>query len=205
MLANDLYRICHHEYTGKPRTHERAISLGLAAGLLAELIVSQNITCDSDHVLIVSKDPPRDATSHTVLDQLIAEREHQHTIKTWLHYLSAASTAQVARRLEIAGHLRAQTTGMLRKQTVYEPTDPNKAGAPFAILRVALLQRSPMQPERAVLTGLCAVTGLTAALLDGTSAESRTHLQHVIDGLPGPMRSLLFHADRVRADAAMPR
>ena len=41
-LADDLYLLAHHEITGKPHLQPRAVGLGLAGALLAELMLSGN-------------------------------------------------------------------------------------------------------------------------------------------------------------------
>ena len=40
-LADDLYLLAHHEHTGVSHLQPRALGVGLAGGLLAELALSQ--------------------------------------------------------------------------------------------------------------------------------------------------------------------
>ena len=42
-LADDLYLVAHHELTGRPHLQPRAAGLGLAGGLLAELMLSGSL------------------------------------------------------------------------------------------------------------------------------------------------------------------
>jgi Golgi phosphoprotein 3 (GPP34) len=42
-VADDLYLMAHHEISGKPYVQSRALSLGLAGGLLAELMLAGQI------------------------------------------------------------------------------------------------------------------------------------------------------------------
>ena len=42
-LADDIYLLAHHEVSGRPFLQPRAIGLGLASGLLAELALIRAI------------------------------------------------------------------------------------------------------------------------------------------------------------------
>ncbi len=56
-LADDLYLVAHHEITGRPHLQPRALGLGLAGGLLAELMLSGSIRIWRGLVLIGRWDP----------------------------------------------------------------------------------------------------------------------------------------------------
>jgi Golgi phosphoprotein 3 (GPP34) len=43
LVADDLYLMGHHETSGKPLIQPRALSIGLAGGLLAELMLAGSI------------------------------------------------------------------------------------------------------------------------------------------------------------------
>jgi hypothetical protein len=49
-LADDLYLLAHHEVTGQPHC-SRAIGLGLAGALLAELVLSGTICVQPDAIM----------------------------------------------------------------------------------------------------------------------------------------------------------
>ena len=49
-LADDLYLMAHHEITGKPHLQPRAVGLGLAGALLAELMLVGTICIRPDGV-----------------------------------------------------------------------------------------------------------------------------------------------------------
>ena len=44
-VADDLYLMAHHEISGKPYVQPRALGLGLAGGLLADLMLAGHISC----------------------------------------------------------------------------------------------------------------------------------------------------------------
>src|SRR5262245_7797119 len=97
-LADDLFFVVHDDRTGRPRLLPRAIGLGLAAGLLGELMLVGRLAM-TDGVLAVADDrPPRDAVIHALLDQVIVERP-SHGLRTWLAFFSRAAAEQVAKRL----------------------------------------------------------------------------------------------------------
>ena len=52
-VADDLYLIAHHEVSGKPYLSPRAAGIGLAGGLLAELLAAQApaVTLDRGYLL----------------------------------------------------------------------------------------------------------------------------------------------------------
>lgn len=58
MLADDIYRLSHHDGTGKPRLHARAIELGCAAAILTELFSSRHIGVEEDKVTVLDRRPP---------------------------------------------------------------------------------------------------------------------------------------------------
>ncbi|GAA1384724.1 GPP34 family phosphoprotein [Catellatospora chokoriensis] len=66
MLGDDYHRIAHHDVTGAPRQHARAIALGCTAALLAELISSRHVTAAQGTLKIDDRTPPQDSLAHTI-------------------------------------------------------------------------------------------------------------------------------------------
>ena len=58
-LADDLYLMAHHELTGKPHLQPRAVGLGLAGGLLGELMLSGSIRLSHGTVMGARRHPAR--------------------------------------------------------------------------------------------------------------------------------------------------
>lgn len=94
LVADEFFLIAHNDSRGKAKLHPSATGLGLAAGLLAELILFGQITVSGGLVTVLDRRPPADALAHTVLDQLIGESQHQ-AVRTWLAFLSQSSTTSV--------------------------------------------------------------------------------------------------------------
>jgi hypothetical protein len=98
LLADDLYLLAHHDVTGKPFVHRRALGLGLAGALLAELIFSDRVTISMGLVLVADRTLPRDELACIIVGLLT--REHQeHQLRDWLTVLSAAAARDVPIRL----------------------------------------------------------------------------------------------------------
>jgi hypothetical protein len=203
LLADDFFRLAHHDVTGRPRLHPRAASNGLAAALLGELVAERRITIEQGRVDILDRTPPLDSLAHAILDQLIVEPQ-QHPLRTWLAFLSHTSTEQVAQRLLRAGHVRAEVSRrLIRQTTIYVPTDMNTAAKPWALLSTKLRRHEPLDYEHLCLAGLCAVTGLDGYVLEGAPAATFDHLRHDVARLWSPMQQLLHHTQAAVGDAVL--
>src|SRR5215470_10146321 len=77
LLADEFFLIAHEERSGRSRLHPRATGLGLAAGLLGELILLERVQVYRGELAVVSREPPGDALQHNVLDLLIVQRQHR--------------------------------------------------------------------------------------------------------------------------------
>lgn len=202
-LADDLFRLAHHDTTGRPLLHASVAGLGLAAALLAELAFTDTIVIERDQVVIVGRRPPSDALAHTVLDQLAGETT-AHTVRTWLAFLSQTSYEQVASRLLRSGHVRAETSRrLLTKTTTFVPTDANVAAWPWARLCTRLRNAQPLDAFDVVLAGLVLATDLHRHVLDGVGGPVVTSLRQLIDTTPPSMRLLLHHTEAAVGDAVL--
>ncbi|MBN1171236.1 MAG: GPP34 family phosphoprotein, partial [Micromonosporaceae bacterium] len=136
-LADDFFRLAHHDTTGQPLLHPRATGLGLAAALLAELLWGRSLVVHEGLIYPhpEATRPPADALTHTVLDQITAQTRY-HDLRTWLGFLNQRATADVAERLWRAGHVRPVIgRRLLRRDTVtYVPTDLLTAAGPWVRL-----------------------------------------------------------------------
>ncbi|MEO3925964.1 GPP34 family phosphoprotein [Micromonosporaceae bacterium B7E4] len=196
VLADNFFRLAHHDVDGRPRLHARAVEIGLAAALVGELLSAQRVEIRDGVLVVVDQTPPDDAVSHTVLDTLVREAE-RHAVRTWLEYLSRDARSQVAGRLVRAGHLTGVTSRRFLGPTIttYVPTDMNKAAWPWLSLSMRLRDGLPLDFERACLAGLALATGLDRWLLDGANPATFAYLRHVVSRLWPPMRQLLSHTE----------
>lgn len=98
-LADDLYLVAHHEQTGKPHVQPRALGMGLAGGLLVELLLSGSIRLWRGVIITAGGVPPPDDAARSVLRLVTSEREHLPA-RDWLLFLARTATGDVACRLE---------------------------------------------------------------------------------------------------------
>ncbi|MGI5151437.1 GOLPH3/VPS74 family protein [Plantactinospora sp. CA-294935] len=204
VLADDFFRLAHHDVDGRPRLHARAIEIGLAAALVGELMFAQRVEIRDGVLVVVNRTPPDDALSHTVLDALVREAE-RHGVRTWLEYLSQEARTQVTGRLVRAGHLKAVSARRFLAPTVttFVPTDMNKAAWPWLSLSMRLRDGMPLDFQRACLAGLTVATGLDKWLLDGANPATYAYLRHVVSRLWPPMRELLAHTEAAIGTAVL--
>jgi Golgi phosphoprotein 3 (GPP34) len=114
-VTDDLYLIAHHEISGRSYLSPRAVGIGLAGGLLAELLAAQSPVLTLDHGCLLPlyrrgsgparryAHPDEPVTAH-VLDLIVAESPPR-PVRDWLLFLGQTSAADVAGRLERSGYL----------------------------------------------------------------------------------------------------
>ena len=82
LLADDLYLIAHHERTGRPLLAPRAVGLGLAGALLAELVLAGAVTVDAGTVASAGLVQADDALTAAVAGQIAGETPRRPVV--WL-------------------------------------------------------------------------------------------------------------------------
>ncbi|WP_233512815.1 GOLPH3/VPS74 family protein, partial [Micromonospora deserti] len=173
LIADEFFLIAHNDSRGRAKLHPAATGLGLAGGLLGELVLHGHITVSTGLVAVIDRRPPADALAHTVLDQLVGEAQHQ-AVRTWLSFLAQTAATSVGERLARAGVLRRQENRrLLRTSVSYLPIDLNTVAWPATRLRALLERAGPPSVPDALLLGLVAAAGLTREVL--WSATPRAH------------------------------
>ncbi len=199
-LADQLYLIAHEERTGRSRVHPRAAGLGLAAGLVGELMLLGRVTMDGGELRVVSREPPGDALAHHVLDLLVAQWQHRD-LRTWLAFLAQDAIAKVGERLLRAGAVEAvvRRRFMGPTQTTYLPVNADQRNAAvWAGVRLANLlveQGGGLAPAEGVLAGLVLATGLTRHVLWDFPLHrpGLANLHTAVEFLPAELRELVEH------------
>jgi len=75
LIADDLYPMAHDDVTGRPFLQPRAVGLGLAGGLLAELVLRDMLRLAHGWVVTGHPGQPCDELGHCVLGLIVSERE----------------------------------------------------------------------------------------------------------------------------------
>jgi len=66
-IGDDLYLLAHNDVTGKPYIQPRPLGLGLAGGLLAELVLAGALVVAGDQITVTARRrPPGDALASQV-------------------------------------------------------------------------------------------------------------------------------------------
>jgi hypothetical protein len=117
-IADDLWLIVHHEVTGRRHLAARSVGIGMAGGLLAELMAAEvpTVTVRGGYVLplrrrdgelVARSVRPGEPVAQQVLDVILSEPAPRPA-RDWLLYLGRTSAAVVAGRLERSGYLGRQ-------------------------------------------------------------------------------------------------
>ena len=154
-LADEFFFIAHDVQTGKLRLNARSAGLGLAGGLLGELVLHGNIDVANGTLTVVDGQAvPEDDLGYRILRQLAADRQNR-SLRTWLLFFSQGALERVGVRLSRAGHVEPSKTRRPWGTVVrYMPTDVNMAVWPADRLNV-LVGRTGCRhrPDQASVVG----------------------------------------------------
>ncbi|GAA5190875.1 hypothetical protein GCM10023322_47030 [Rugosimonospora acidiphila] len=198
MLADQFFLIAHEDRNGRSRLHSRATSLGLAAGLMGELILLGRVRIFDGELSVVSRDPPGDPLAHNVLDLLIAQPQHRD-VRVWLAYLAQEASEKVGERLLRAGAVETVVRRrLMSSQTLYMPMNADQRNAAaWARVRLAnlLVRQGELDIEDRMLAGLMFATGLTRYVLWDLPVHrpGLEYLHIVVNSLPADLRELIEH------------
>jgi len=189
-LADDLYLLAHHEITGKPHLQPRAVGLGLAGALLAELMLSGNAYLRPDRIAVTDRSPPEEWLARSVLGLLVSEPD-QHAPRDWLLFLARTAAEDVARRLEQSGYLTRISSRRPWRGERWVPVDSDCAFAPFLRVKSALDSSRPVTVQNAVLAGLAVACGLGRRLAPYLPPKAHHRLQEAAQQLHPSLQDLI--------------
>jgi hypothetical protein len=200
-LADDLYLLSHHEITGKPHLQPRALGLGLAGGLLAELLLSGSINLWRGTIVTADGVPPRDDIARSVLNRVHSERQ-QLVARDWLLFLGHTAVRDVARRLEQAGYLTRIATRRFSRTERWVPADPDCAFAPMVRVKSVMESFQPVSAQNATLAGLATACGLGSRLALYLPADAPRRLEEALTKLAPDLFELIIQT-RAAVDSAV--
>jgi Golgi phosphoprotein 3 (GPP34) len=208
-LADDFYLIAHHERSGRLLVAERSAGLGMAAGLLAELVLSDHLRVHEGGLFPGgAMFAPTDALLREVL-ALVGTPGQDRDVAGWLRFLAADAGLDVRYRLVLDKILTRVTarTVVGRRQARYLPSDPNTAAWPAIRLAKHLSGDLEMTLADLTLTGLVQVTGLLRLVLwlkpDHTPGWARA--DRIRAELPPDLAELVAHTEAAVGDGVLTR
>jgi hypothetical protein len=134
LLANDVYWLTHHDYTGERRTSKRAAGVMVATAMLGELIQAGAAGLDRGQVVALTPMPELDPLGSDVIRQ-ITDEGRRHTSAEWLEYLADGIGERVAQRMVDAGQAHRRRIGLRRPVVVANPGDNGPAWIYAALVR----------------------------------------------------------------------
>jgi len=206
-LADDLYLAAHDSGRGRCLLTPTTLGLGLAAGLLAELVLWRRLEVQDARLAIIDERPTGEAATNAVLEQMLRESQHR-LVREWIAFLAiGVSTDLVERRLARAGIVqRKEKRGLLGTKVRFVPTDMSTAAWPGTRIRIAATRGELLDIPDLVLTGLVLATGLDQHVLVTLEAQERDHLfDQLRRRMPAMLQHLVGHAEAAVGDAVMAR
>jgi len=188
LVADDLYLMAHHEVSGRPFLQPRPLGIGLAGGLLAELMLGGCVFVDYGGVVAARRTWPGDRLARQVRDQVAGESE-RHPVPEWLLFLGQSAASDVAARLEQAGYVTRAGGRVPWRAPRWVPVDPDWAFAPLLRARPATDAAQPLPAHAAVLAGLAAGCGLRFRLDQYLPAAGRS-VEEAVGQLPPDLQKL---------------
>jgi len=200
-LGDDLYLVAHHEITGKPHLQPRALGLGVAGGLLGELLLAGSVRVWRGLVIPGRPTMPHDDLARQVLGQVIGEHEHL-PLPDWLAFLARTASGDIARRLAASGYLTPAPARRLGRGRRWVPVDADSAFAPLVRVKTALDSARPVTAQHVLLGGLASACGLGHQLSLYLPPDAHQRLAHMIRRLDPGSRELVA-ATQTAVDSAL--
>ncbi|MEU4693681.1 GPP34 family phosphoprotein [Actinoplanes sp. NPDC023714] len=204
--ADDFYLAAHDGIGGRTLIADRVLGVGLAAGLLGELMFWRRIQSVSETAFqVVDPQPTGDQAASAVLGRL-AGTAGPHDLRQWIPHLAAGpATELIEHRLLAAGVLRRETKRrLLGTNTSLVFDDPRSTGQPAVRIRTRLSYNQPLDTVDLMLAGLFLATGLDEMVFDTLNPRDRARLSDQFRrNLPQPLHHLVGCARAAAMPAAV--
>jgi hypothetical protein len=201
LVADDLYLLGHDDRSGKPLLQPRALGIGLAGALLAELMLEDWTGLRPDSAVVIVRGVPPDAVRRHPQLKLIADEPGPQPVGAWLRFLAGRAAPDVALRLEQAGYLEHFRGRVPWRQGQWIPVNADWAFAPMLRVRSALDPARPLTGHAAALAGLAVASGL-GFRLDFYQIQGRRSVQDAVAQL-GPGLQELIAQTQTAVDSAV--
>jgi hypothetical protein len=204
-FADELFFLAHDDRTGKPRLNERVMGLTLAAGLIGELLLQQNIEIHDSRVIVTNPPPPIQELTRAVFDN-IAGQVQPRMVRTWIAVFGEQARESIGLRLMNAGLVRrerARWPGWPSHRFV--PVDPNTAFAGTARINVQMSSFETMPPTDVFLGGIAVTAMLGRHVLSGGGRRAEEQLQEFTATLPPACREVITALESTIVEVSMIR
>ena len=182
--------------------HQRALEIGIGAGLLGEMVLSGHLNIVAGALQVVDRRPPGDALTHWTLGQLLSEPAVRD-VRPWLEYLGEHGVGRVAERLAQDGLLERHTPRW-RGKVRYTPVNPTDAWSTGARLHSALVNNRPLPDLDLVLVGVVRAIGLDrVVLVDVSPPVAQRWMAGCVSALPPALRALVARVEAIVGDVAL--
>lgn len=204
-VADDLFLMAHDDRSGRPLLASRPLGLGLAAGLLAELMLGNRpaLRTGPDGALRIAGEVRQTAIAAHPLLRLVAAEPQLHPVPDWLAFLAISAARDVGARLEQAGYLTRVQRRLPGRPARLVPADSSWAFAPVSRVIAALDPRRRREPYTAALAGLADASGL-GFRLDQYTAAARS-IETAVSHLTPDLQALIGHTRNTVATAVQSR
>ena len=190
LLADEFFLMAHHDVSGWPRLTPKIAGFGVAAAVLADLVVAGVlVVTPSGHFAC----PPPAVRVGGFERQVAAwvAAEPGQPVPVWLGVLAEASVPAIGQRLAEAGVVRpVRVRRLLTARTVWEPADMNVAAWPWARLSTRIRRGELLDPFDSALARLCIGTGVEGRFLGG-GPQARERLDRLVSPVPPQVDALL--------------
>jgi hypothetical protein len=209
VLADDFFRLAHHDVTGQPRLSVAARGLGLAAAVLGELAFARRLVVRGGSVVVCAGAALADPLAHAVLNQITADVAQDRAladVRVRLEGLRRDAYMQVAHRLWQTRAVERVESGFRlwgRRPVLWVPTDMNRAAWPWARLSTRLRAGERLDEFDSVLAGLANATGLGWLLLDDAAPGAHDYLERLVATPHPELGDLLAHTKAAVGDAVL--
>ncbi|HKT00806.1 MAG TPA: GPP34 family phosphoprotein [Rugosimonospora sp.] len=211
-LSEEFFLLAHDDTNGKPLISTDVLGLGIAAGLLAQLLPEQRIAITRGGGVLLRR---FEATGRAATDQVVRMMHSTHAsrpdilypVTDWLRYLRDLAYAEVSGAL-VRDEVVQERSGLRGKR--YLAANVLDATSPRTGL-VYLCRHPPADFERCheqqfTLAGLAIATNMERALYAITGADLGDQLRAFTHQLPGDTRMLLDALEQaVQARVRTPR
>jgi hypothetical protein len=220
-LTDDFWLTAHDTVNGKAQLAAQPLGTGLAAGLLAELLFTGNISVQDGMLYPQLAPVPHDAALSPIVAMLDEEnratrrqsgpahRQSGLDLREWIRYLAIDNRAAdlVTNRLSQRGIVILEQRRKLfgGATSRFVPRDSYVSGVPANRIIVTLQRRETLDQRVLTLAGLMLATGLHQQALESLNSDERAALAGQLRSLNPMLRELLRAAEQIVGEAVMTR